>query len=73
MFPIVAFLVPSPYRLHALEQLDSWETAKEGADSSPALLKAFLQSRGNDGTKAVPILIILRQSKNIANKGFWNI
>lgn len=60
MFPIVAFLVPSPYHLHALEQLDSPEIAKESVDSSSALLKAFLQSRGNDGTKAVPILIALR-------------
>lgn len=57
---IVAFLVSPPYHLHVLEQLDSPETAKEGVDSSPALLTAFLQSRGNDGTKVGLILMVLR-------------
>lgn len=70
MFEKVAFLVPLAYHFHGPEQLDSPETAKESADSSPALLKTFLQSRGNNGTKVVPILVALRQSKNAVRKGF---
>lgn len=70
MFVIEAFLVPSPEHFLALEQLDSQETAKESGDSSLAQLKAFPQSRGNNGTKAAPVPIALRQSKNSANKGF---
>lgn len=64
MSNIVAFLVSPPCHLCVLEQLDtepdSPETAKEGGDSSPALLTAFPQSRGNHGAEVVLILRGLR-------------
>lgn len=48
------FFVSPPYMLW--EQTDSPGTGTESSDSSPALLKAFFQNKGNDGTKAVLIL-----------------
>lgn len=60
MSKIAAFLVSPPYHLHDLKQLDSPETAKEGVESSLALLTAFLQSRGNVSTKAVLNLTVWR-------------
>lgn len=56
MFPMVAFLCPYHTTDMLWEQPDSPGTGTESSDSSPALLKAFFQSRGNDRTKAVLIL-----------------
>lgn len=56
MFPVVAFLCPHRTTDMLWEQPDSPGTGTESGDSSPSLLKAFFQSRGNDGTKADIIL-----------------